>query len=437
MRLCVIGLSLCFVLTGFFFAPAQQSDTLALDQRVEILSRTYASIPLYFAHWQGVGQLSLDSLYSAYLKRAIKTPDRYQFDLLMMEFIGQLNNGHSWYSDPWLYRTHGQSLGFYMAYLNNQWVVTRSRVDQLEPGTVLDKINGEPVEAWYQKFRRYINASSERSRRAKFAFHSFLFPENLTIETASGKTIRIRRGQWPWPEQGKVEGRWLKPNTIAYIRIPSFGESENESTALQLVRQYRNARALIIDLRGNGGGSTPIRLIRALQDRPFRLWSESTPVTFGLFKAYAQLYQLFKDHMPPERKELLQTLSELFSHPQFLWPATWETPDSTIFTGKLNLLVDRDCASACEDFVISFKDNHRALIVGETTQGSSGQPFILQFKDGISVAIGTKREYMPDGSPFEGVGIAPDVEVIPDIDDLRRGRDVVLERAISLSGVRQ
>jgi C-terminal processing protease CtpA/Prc len=35
----------------------------------------------------------------------------------------------------------------------------------------------------------------------------------------------------------------------------------------------------------------------------------------------------------------------------------------------------------------------------------------------------------PDGSPFEGVGIRPDLEVLPSVDDLRAGRDVVLEAA--------
>ncbi|RMG64411.1 MAG: hypothetical protein D6715_09760, partial [Calditrichaeota bacterium] len=230
MRRCFTGLSFFVVLNVFFLAPAQQSDTLALDQRVEILSRTYAAIPLYFAHWQGVGKLPLDSLYSAYLKQVIKTPDRYQFDLLMMEFVGRLNNGHSWYSDPWLYRKYGHPLGFFMTYLNNQWVVTRSQVDGLKPGTVLAKFNGEPVEAWYQKFRRYINGSNERARRAKFAFQTYLFPDTLTIETGSGKKITLQRKNQQWPEGRKVEGRWLKPNTIAYIQIPSFDDSENEST---------------------------------------------------------------------------------------------------------------------------------------------------------------------------------------------------------------
>ena len=73
------------------------------------------------------------------------------------------------------------------------------------------------------------------------------------------------------------------------------------------------------------------------------------------------------------------------------------------------------------------------MIVGETTEGSSGQPYIYDFDDQISIAIGTKREYLPDGSPFEGRGIEPDVSVQPTIQDLKAGRDVVLEKALSLA----
>jgi carboxyl-terminal processing protease len=43
--------------------------------------------------------------------------------------------------------------------------------------------------------------------------------------------------------------------------------------------------------------------------------------------------------------------------------------------------------------------------------------------------VGAKRAIFPDGMPFEGVGIKPDVEVTPTIDDLANGKDVVLETA--------
>jgi len=74
-----------------------------------------------------------------------------------------------------------------------------------------------------------------------------------------------------------------------------------------------------------------------------------------------------------------------------------------------------------------FKDNHRAIIVGETTSGSTGQPWVIELKDGMMALIGTKRAIFPDGTPFEGVGIKPDVESQPSIEDIAKGGDSVLE----------
>lgn len=77
-----------------------------------------------------------------------------------------------------------------------------------------------------------------------------------------------------------------------------------------------------------------------------------------------------------------------------------------------------------------FKDNGRATLIGETTAGSSGQPHNIDLGDGFRTWIGAKRESFPDGSAFEGVGIAPDVEVIQLAVDLREGRDRVLNGAL-------
>jgi carboxyl-terminal processing protease len=50
----------------------------------------------------------------------------------------------------------------------------------------------------------------------------------------------------------------------------------------------------------------------------------------------------------------------------------------------------------------------------------------------MRIAVGTKREFFPDGSRFEGVGITPDIEVLPTAADLRAGRDPELERALEV-----
>ena len=47
----------------------------------------------------------------------------------------------------------------------------------------------------------------------------------------------------------------------------------------------------------------------------------------------------------------------------------------------------------------------------------------------MSFFVGNKRMFFPDGSPFEGVGITPDVKIEPSVEDVRSGRDVVLDAA--------
>ena len=86
-----------------------------------------------------------------------------------------------------------------------------------------------------------------------------------------------------------------------------------------------------------------------------------------------------------------------------------------------------------EDFVMPFRENHRAVVIGERTQGSSGNPYRADLGDGMRVAIGAVRYRFPDGRRFEGIGIDPDVLVDLRIADLQSGRDTVLERARELA----
>ena len=76
-----------------------------------------------------------------------------------------------------------------------------------------------------------------------------------------------------------------------------------------------------------------------------------------------------------------------------------------------------------------FKDNGRATLIGEATEGSSGQPYFLKLDNGMSLMVGAARHSFPDGSPFEGVGIKPTIPIEPRLIDLRDGNDPVLQQA--------
>jgi len=183
-----------------------------------------------------------------------------------------------------------------------------------------------------------------------------------------------------------------------------------EDSAVEFLKTLGPVKALILDLRGNHGGSTPDNLAAALMDRPYRWKAESTAATIAVLRAWGTLG----------------------SHTELAWSSDPQQPSHPLYTGPLYILVDGGCFSACEDLLVPFKDNHRALIIGERTGGSTGQPYFHRFGNGMSFSVSTKREYFPDGSPFEGVGVAPDIEVHTSAADLKSGNDPVLAKALAL-----
>ena len=216
-----------------------------------------------------------------------------------------------------------------------------------------------------------------------------------------------------------VEHRWLVADSIAWLRIDCFNDPGYESETLALLRgEYRRAESVVLDLRGNCGGATPNDLLAALADRPFPWWAQYDAMNQG--------------RLPLPWRRNHDELDD-FGRPRAQPPGpSHRVKARREFRHRLVLLVDEGCASACEDFVMPLQWIGRATVVGDTTFGSSGQPRLLAFGGGMRARVSTRREFFPDGTEFEGVGIAPDVRVSPTIASLRQARDEALEVAIGV-----
>ena len=402
-----------------------RAQTLPLERRVFILSKTYESIPLQFAHWRAASFRpdQLDSVYQVFLKRTLETETRKDFALLMREFVALLNNGHSWYNDSKIF---GATLpiGFNWMNIDNKWIVTRTDIDGMQPGDMVVRVNGKDIDDYYQQLSKYFAGSDKRAKQGQLLWTlAALLPSDCTFEvqTKSGNVKQIsvnRLSLKPSVRVPKTESRWLEAGKIGYIKVPSFNNPEYEKDALEQLKGFINAAAIIVDVRGNGGGSTPSRLTRALMNKPYRWWTEGSPLTVGLFRYYAQA-----------RPDI--ELNEYFNNAQLTWQSAEIQPDSGAYAGSLVILTDRRTGSAAEDFAVPFKDNGRATLIGEATGGSTGQPYMFNFGDGISIGIGTKRAFMPNGAEFEGIGIMPDIAVPMQREDIYSGKDRALEKAIA------
>jgi C-terminal processing protease CtpA/Prc len=99
----------------------------------------------------------------------------------------------------------------------------------------------------------------------------------LTIE--DGRQVVIDRLHDKKREEGtpKTEGRWLTPSTIAYIKVPTFHGIDTQGQALQYLREFQAAKAVILDVRGNPGLGQPTALQVALMTKPYNTWTISSP----------------------------------------------------------------------------------------------------------------------------------------------------------------
>ncbi|SDK42927.1 S41 family peptidase [Microbulbifer yueqingensis] len=200
----------------------------------------------------------------------------------------------------------------------------------------------------------------------------------------------------------------LEAQTV-YLRVRSFSgrRAGMESVIEQLDRMA--PEKLILDLRGNGGGSVEAALPLAnylvgetMDGGAFvtRRWFDQhgrapTGDDFAKFPPFtAASFRLIREGIHTQEGLRLQ----LTGHP-------------SPFTGRILILTDGDTASTCEPFVYGLQRSGRATLVGETTAGKmlNGEAFAVG--PGLTLFMPTADYYTVDGKRLDGRGVAPDIEV--------------------------
>jgi carboxyl-terminal processing protease len=390
----------------------QSSASISLPERVMMASRIYHIISSFFP---GLSQEKFDVAYQHYLATILRTEDRREFDLASMAFVAELHDGHSWFYDRWLDNTTGQPTGFLAYPLAGKWTVVQSQLEKIHLGDVITAIDDIPVDDYFNRTRKFVSASSDRDAGVSFFDTPLIFPEKFVLTLADGRRVSVDRQndkKLPTPPQD-TEGRWLVEKNVAYIKVPLFQGIQTQARALQYLKEFHDARAVILDVRGNPGGGEPLALQASLMARPYQTWTESATEHGGsILRNYANAY--------PEHVTVTYSDSVM-------------NPRETAYPGRLILLTDRICSCACEDFVMPFKYSKRATLVGETTAGTFSLTRHVEYDNGMILNIAAVHHTFPDGSIFEGVGIAPDVPVDMTPDDWKAGRDPVLQKALELA----
>jgi len=193
-----------------------------------------------------------------------------------------------------------------------------------------------------------------------------------------------------------VEGRLLESG-LGYIQLNAFGEDTTRDlkrVVADLVRQ--DARGLILDLRGNGGGYL----------------ATAVEVSSEFLSDGVVLTERFGDG----REEVYRARA-----------------GGQATTIPLVVLMDGGSASASEIVAGALQDYGRARLVGETTYGKgSVQDWIPLDGDQGAVRVTIARWFTPKDRQINQLGLTPDVEVAITDEDLKAGLDPQLDKAVEV-----
>ena len=100
------------------------------------------------------------------------------------------------------------------------------------------------------------------------------------------------------------------------------------------------------------------------------------------------------------------------------------------FRGRTVVLMGPVNMSSCEAFLLMMKQAPQCTLMGEKSYGSSGNPKPVRLANKVTVFLPSWVALTPDGEPFEGKGISPDVHV--EFPDKPEDQDPLINAALEL-----
>lgn len=192
-------------------------------------------------------------------------------------------------------------------------------------------------------------------------------------------------------------------DSVLVWRLPVF--SWDDRVVDQGLKLAKGRRDLILDLRGNPGGSeaTLLRLLNGLSAD-----SLSVATVRGRDKTRTLLVKGSGSHA---------------------------------FTGHVTVLVDSRSASAAEALSRVLQLTGRGRVLGDQTAGALREAVVYYHSIGTQAvtSYGTSVTiadfFLPDGKSIDGIGVTPDELLLPSGSQMAAGEDPVLARALSQAGI--
>ncbi|WP_214104229.1 S41 family peptidase [Acrocarpospora catenulata] len=263
----------------------------------------------------------------------------------------------------------------------------------LRPGDVIQSINGTPP---------FFDGAATPAIAGLYPDYPEARPVELRLlRQATGRrwTVTLRPGPYERDLATlQVVRSKLLDDGIAYVRMTGFAP-DSANRVFKAITRLRTGRALagvVLDLRGNGGGS-PV---------------EATRLLSAFVHGKVTAYQCAVDGR---------------------CSTSWTDDTVELLHLPLVVLVDQGCASACEHTSAAVKDLRIGRLVGTRTAGVISGPARSYLLANNTLLVFPDRHHLgPGREVIDRIGVPPDHYVPLTAQDAAAGRDPALAKALTL-----
>ncbi len=297
-------------------------------------------------------------------------------------------------------------------HLDDEIVVGRSETVDLAAGDTITSIDGEASADWLARWWPIIGAAADGFHARNILLFKLVYmygSRTLEVRDPDGltRTVTITPGSCsnvPYLREPRAAGYLTEvgaPN-LYYLNLDSEVLA-GETQMRQALVEASGASGMVLDLRGYPGIDHYEMAARLVDSTIGSMWFR-VPGYVG-----PDDFTIDESHF------------------------TFEPQLNPHYHGPVVLLIGPRSVSAAENFSIMLMDADRfEAVVGRQSGASNGNITGLNLPGGFTFSFTGMEVQHVDHSTFHGIGVVPDVEVIPTPTELRDGIDPELEAAVNI-----
>ena len=430
-----------------------KDEVITREQRAFGLVTIYATAKQHFPYFEQLPKLDWDKTFIEYLPQVEKKQSLYDYYLVLQRFAALLEDGHTGVNFPQSIDKELDLLPFRVDLVEGKWIVTgRVPTDEIVKedipmGSVLESIEGqEPGKYFADTYYPYLRGR-EQVKAASLVWAA-TYPRNTKVNVAfryddgslHKRVMTANRSSLKWTDELRTKytasWRWGPgfqsrelDSGILYI-VFRMCDSDSEGKVVKLLESRKSQwpKGIILDIRMNPGGMSPINCLQHLISKPVQWDKMTTRYSISYMEAQTQ----GKSEADAARWLKNHGVSKQFA-------PGWYAPggSGTIaladvhYDGPLAILTSPYTASAAEHLVVLLKQAGRGKVIGDRTYGSAGQPVMFDLPGGGEGRVITTKSTYADGREYTDVGCEPDTLVPMTIKGMTKNRDEVLDAAVS------